>query len=315
MGGAEPSLRRSALQVAQLADGSRLDVPMIVLSGTQLRPRLVCVAGIHGDEPEGIRALMELADELNPAALKGELVLIPVANPPAFGAGSRVSPLDGLDLNRIFPGRANGSASERLAHALFERVLRGADFVFALHSWYASGEVLPYVEYGHAIAGTARASLAAARAAGFDLIRVSNWSLGLMTRVVNEAGIPAIESEIGGLGMTTQQGTARTKASVRAVMAHLGMIEDEVAPWQGRIVDQFELTSPCGGFLEVAVSLGTELRAGEEFGFIRALDGSILERITLARPGLLAAVRRAARVQPGEHLARLFTDHYGPEAP
>ena len=305
---------RSQLQVTRIADGSRLEVPMIVLAGMQSRPRLVCVAGIHGDEPEGMRALMELADELDPTKLKGELVLIPVANPSAFGAGSRVSPLDGLDLNRIFPGRANGSASERLAHALFEQVLSKADFVFALHSWYSSGEVLPYVEYGHAIAGTARASLAAARAAGFDLIRVSNWSPGLMTRMVNEAGIPAIESEIGGLGMATRQGTARTKASVRAVMAHLGMIEDEVAPWHGRIVDQFEVMSPCGGFLEVAASLGTELKEGEEFGFIRALDGSILERITLARPGLLAAVRRAARVQPGELLARLFTNHEGPEA-
>ena len=130
------SLRRSQLQVTRIADGSRLEVPMIVLAGMQSRPRLVCVAGIHGDEPEGMRALMELADELDPTKLKGELVLIPVANPSAFGAGSRVSPLDGLDLNRIFPGRANGSASERLAHALFEQVLSKADFVFALHSWY-----------------------------------------------------------------------------------------------------------------------------------------------------------------------------------
>jgi predicted deacylase len=257
---------------------------------------------------------MELADEVEPAWLKGQLVLVPVANPTAFAAASRSSPLDGLDLNRIFPGWENGSASERLAHVLFEHVLGGADFVFALHSWYASGEVVPYVEYGHAISATAGESLAAARAAGFELIRISNWPEGLMTRVVNEAGIPAMESEIGGLGVVTKDGTQRSKASVRALMVHLGMIEGETPQWRGRIVEQFELVSPCGGFLDVNLPLGAELKPGDTFGFIRALDGSLLERITLTRPGFLAAVRRAARVQPGERIARLFQDYQGPEA-
>jgi predicted deacylase len=300
--------------VTTLADSSHLELSIIVLSGARSGPKLVCVAGIHGDEPEGMCALMELADELDPTSIKGQLVLVPVANPPAFGAASRVSPLDGADLNRIFPGREDGSASERLAHTLFDCVLRDADFVFALHSWYASGEVLPYVEYGHSIPDTARASLAAARAAGFDLIRISDWPEGLMTRVVNEAGIPAIESEIGGLGIVSPEGTQRSKASVRALMAHLGMAEGDAVPWRGRIVEQFEIASPCGGFLEVPPLLGAELREGDTLGLVRALDGSVLERITMTRPGLLGAVRRAARIQPGERIARLFTDCHGPEA-
>src|SRR4051794_27343226 len=95
---------RRTLPIALLADGSRLELPIVVLAGSAPRPRLVCVAGIHGDEPEGMLALMQLADELDPARINGELVLVPVANPPAFGAGTRTSPLDGIDLNRIFPG-------------------------------------------------------------------------------------------------------------------------------------------------------------------------------------------------------------------
>ncbi len=307
------SFERRPLHVATLADGSRLDVPMIVLAGTAARPRVVCVAGIHGDEPEGMRALMELADEVDPAALRGQLVLVPVANPTAFAAASRVSPMDGLDLNRIFPGRADGSVSERLAHTLFEQILRGADFVFALHSWHASGEVLPYVEYGHVIPATAQASLDAARAGGFELIRISDWPQGLMTRVVNEAGIAAMESEIGGLGMATPQGTERTKLSIRGLMAHLGMLDRQAAPWRGRIVDQFEIFAPCGGFLNIVPPLGAELSAGDTLGCVRSLDGSVIERIEVPRAGLLAAVRRAARVQPGERIARLFTDYTGAE--
>lgn len=135
-----------------------------------------------------------------------------------------------------------------------------------------------------------------------------------MTRVVNEAGIPAIESEIGGLGIVSPEGTQRSKASVRALMAHLGMAEGDAVPWRGRIVEQFEIASPCGGFLEVPPLLGAELREGDTLGLVRALDGSVLERITMTRPGLLGAVRRAARIQPGERIARLFTDCHGPEA-
>lgn len=200
-------IERRTLPVALLADGSCLGVPIITLTGRSPGPHLVCTAGIHSDEPQAMRALMELAGELDPAAITGALVLVPVANPPAFGAVTRTSPLDGMDLNRIFPGRRDGTASERLAHTLFEQVLRSADFVLALHSWFRSGEVLPYVEYGHAIAATAGRSLAAAR------------------------------------------------------------------------------------------------------------DGSLRERIVLDRPGLLAAVRRAPNLQPGGHVARLFTDFSGREVP
>lgn len=307
------SLERRPLHVTTLADGSRLDVPIIVFSGTTEHPHVVCVAGIHGDEPEGMRALMELADEIDPASLRGRLVLIPVANPPAFAAASRVNPMDGLDLNRIFPGRADGSVSERLAHTLFEQILCGADFVFAIHSWNASGEVLPYVEYGHAIRATAEASLAAGRAAGFELIRVSRWPHGLMTRVVNEAGIAAMESEIGGLGMTTSQGTERTKLSIRGVMAHLGMVDGQAAPWRGRIVDQFEMFAPCGGFLTIVPPLGAELSAGDTLGYVRSLNGAVVEKIEVPRRGMLAAMRRAARVQPGERIARIFFDYIGEE--
>jgi predicted deacylase len=98
-------------------------------------------------------------------------------------------------------------------------------------------------------------------------------------------------------------------------MVHLGMLEGEVAPWRGRVVEQFEVAAPCGGFLDVRLPLGAELQAGDTFGFVRRLDGEVRVRITLDRPGLLAAVRRAPSVQPGERIARLFTDFGGPEVP
>jgi predicted deacylase len=92
------------------------------------------------------------------------------------------------------------------------------------------------------------------------------------------------------------------------------MLEGAVAPSQGRIVDQFELATPCGGFLDIAVPLGVELDAGDTLGLIRALDGAVRDRIVMPRRGLLGAVRRAPRVQPGERIARLFIPYQGVEA-
>src|SRR5438094_500240 len=100
----ERSRRTYDLEIVGLGDGSTLRVPVNVLFGAKSGPCLVLVAGIHGDEAEGILALAELWEELDVAAISGRVVIVPVANPSAFAAGRRCSPLDDLDLNRIFPG-------------------------------------------------------------------------------------------------------------------------------------------------------------------------------------------------------------------
>ena len=120
--------------MSTLADGSTVRLPLLVAAGRSPRPRLVITAGIHGDEYEGPRAITDLLGTLDPAALEGTVVAVPVANPPAFAAGTRTSPLDGLNLARIFPGDPDGTISQRIAYTLVERIVRGADLLVDLHS-------------------------------------------------------------------------------------------------------------------------------------------------------------------------------------
>lgn len=141
------SLHAFDFAVVRLADGPWLTVPVKVAVGNRPRPRLVALAGIHGDEPQGMVSLLDFWDTCDPGRLQGTVILVPVANPPAFAAHQRRSPLDGLDLNRTFPGKADGTPSERLAYRLLHEVITGSDFVFTLHSWYATGMVVPYVEF------------------------------------------------------------------------------------------------------------------------------------------------------------------------
>ena len=295
------------LDVARLADGTPLRLPVNIVVGRADGPCLVLVAGIHGDESEGVLALMELWSELDPASFTGRVVLVPVANPPAFAAHRRTSPLDGLDLNRIFPGKADGSPSERLAHRLFDSVLRHCDFLFSLHSWYSAGVVLPYVEFKHNL-GTAHASLEAAKASGFDLIRISEWSPGLMTRVVNEAGIPGMEAEIGGTGISTPENRALYKSRIRALMGHLGMAASPqpTNPW--RLVDHIDLMAPDGGALMITTRLGAEVAAGEKLAQISDLHNRPLAEVRSPSNGLVGAMRLAGSVQSGELVFRIFRD-------
>src|SRR5919108_584881 len=90
-------------------------------------PRLAVVAGVHGNEFPGPLAVGRLSRSLRPEGLAGTVVLVPVANPLAFDAGTRVSPEDGVNLNRVFPGSADGSLTERLAWALVEGIVQDAD--------------------------------------------------------------------------------------------------------------------------------------------------------------------------------------------
>jgi predicted deacylase len=314
-----PDLTRRAidLDVILLGDGSVLRVPINIVAGKGHHPCLVAVAGIHGDEYDGIHALLELWDELEATDLVGRLVMVPSANPPAFAGSRRCSPLDNLDLNRIFPGKVSGLPSEQTAHFLFESVVKRANFVFSMHGWTAYGSVVPYVEFNHIEASTARASFDAAAAAGFKIIRISNWPPGLMTRVANEAGIPGIEAEIGGKGITTAENRALYKCYLRRLMAHLGMLRTPAdrgvpPPEPPRIVEHFDITSPIGGVVSLETHIDTEVRGGQRLATIKDFHCRVLHEVIAPAPGLVGMARVCGSVQPGELMFRIFRDVTNP---
>ncbi|TMI82994.1 MAG: DUF2817 domain-containing protein, partial [Bacillati bacterium ANGP1] len=213
--------------VAPIADGSWVTVPVKVAVGTRRRPRFVAIAGIHGDEPDGMLALLDFWDRLQSADLRGTIILVPVANPPAFAHHQRRNPLDNLDLNRSFPGHIDGTPTERLAYRLVHDILKGADFLFTLHSWYASGMVAPYVEFPEGASDVAVRSRQAAVAAGFTRLRAGGWPQGVLGLTAVEMGIPVLEAEIGGQGMSTRENRAAYADHLARLLQHLGISEGD----------------------------------------------------------------------------------------
>jgi len=300
------SRHRFAYRVSPMPDGSHLSIPVLVMVGTAHRPRMVCVAGVHGNEHEGVTALLELWDEIEPEDLNGVLVMTPVANPPAFRAGTRRNPEDMVDMNRVFPGKDDGNITEQLAYRLFHGVVVGADLLLSMHGWTDDAMVVPYAEYPRESPVT-EASRAAAFAFGLKYVEAFDWPHGLLAAACNRAGMPAIEPEIGGLGCTIPERRSLYKRGVRNLMKHLGILSGEPeVPTSVRHVKRTMLHAPVGGIIRRHAELEDEVNAGEPILTITDLTGSPLAQIESPLDGFVASQRLRASVSPGELVAVIF---------
>jgi predicted deacylase len=306
-----------ALPAYTAGDGSDVTVPVQVLAGRGPSPVTLLIAGIHGDEPEGSLALHHLWRSLQPDDLRGRLILVPVAHPSAFLANQRLSPLDGKDMNRSFPGDPTGSPTLRLAHALYHQVVRQAEFIFSMHSWSRHGETQPYVEGPDAGMATAATCWAMAAGAGFSRIRIVDWPKGLLVRCANAAGIPAIEAEIGGGGVSRPDSQALYRDRLAGLLHHLNMIEGPGPASEGapRTYSARHVPAPAGGLLACAVGLGDTVAAGQTLATLQRLDGSLIGEIAAPVDGMVAVRWRWATVQPGDITFTLFVPAESPAKP
>jgi predicted deacylase len=122
------------LEFCPSGSGESLGIPVLIASGRQPGRTLVVFAGVHGDELEGVQAIHEVFENLNVESMNGRLIAVPVANLPAYRAARRTSPVDSLNLARTFPGKRDGTVTERLAFYLSEYIISHADFFIDLHS-------------------------------------------------------------------------------------------------------------------------------------------------------------------------------------
>ena len=286
-----------------LTDGSRVKIPLTRIFGHTPRPRVVVVAGVHGDELVGPHALVELAHELVPNALRGTVVLVPSANPLAFAAGLRRAPDDDLDLNRIFPGKCGGSATERIAHSLVTSVAGDADMVIDLHSAGREGDLVPLSGFREAHDDCARRSARAAAAFGLEYDWMMRWSPGTLSTWANQQGIPAVGCEVGGRGIATREQIDLYKAGVIRCLRHLGMLEPplEVA-LPPKVWTQEYLTAPCSGLLEVLVEPGQAVASGETLARVRDLWGNVCGNIAAPRDGTIMYTRAMQSVDEGKNV-------------
>ena len=251
-------------------------IPVSLVRGSAPGPVLALVAGTHGYEYPGISALQRLRQSVDPRALRGTLVLVHIANPPSFyGRTIYTSPADGKNLNRVFPGRPDGTLSERIAHAITTEVIAKADYLVDLHAGDGNEALRPYVYMP--VTGDARLDAATrgmALAFGLDhvVIDAARVRPGEATQFVDQTalarGVPAITTETGQLGQNDEHSIALAEHGIRNLMRHLGMIDGkaETNPGVVWLSDYEVIRSPANGVFRPAVRDGYAVAQGGLLG-------------------------------------------------
>jgi predicted deacylase len=291
-------------------------VPLIVVNGVRPGPRLCLTAGVHAAEYPGIDAVMQTAQSLDPGELTGSVVAVPVVNPPMFQRRSGfLSPIDGLNLNRTAPGRADGTISEILADVLLQEVIGACQYHIDCHGGDL-GEILwPYS--GYALTGDPERDRQ-----GETLARL--WSprivalyregsplpptMGSITSQAARQGIVSILAEAGSNGTLDPADVAIHQRGMRNVMRHLGMIpgEPEAAAETIHPTGQFVVSAQRGGLLRLSIGIGAELSEGQEIGTVVNLFGEVVERLHAPSAGIARLIWAYKAVNTGDPVVKCW---------
>jgi predicted deacylase len=270
---------------------------------------VLVTAGIHGDEYEGPAAVAQFVAGLDTSKLCGSLTAIPVANPPAFLAGTRTNP-DGMNLARCFPGNCQGKPTERLAAALFDNLAGDLDFLIDLHSGGVEYLFLPVAGfYGDPHAGNP--SFQAARQFGLPSLWKLPETAGVLSCEASRRGAVAIGNEYLGAGQLSLEGVTAYAEGIQRCLSGWNIYNSpcEPPPHQRLLVGDWQLASQSGIFRS-HLALGCRVRAGERIGFTSGIDGTIVEEFFAPSDGILGGLRSKAYIREGNWAVLVQQESY-----
>ena len=305
---AEPGTKASGyVPAVNRVDGTTLGIPVVVVNGQKDGPVLLVDGAIHGDEPEGTLAILSLFKKLDPARLRGAVIGVPVLNVGAYEAMARGNPRDThtYDMNRIYPGRAEGFLTDRIASVHNSVIGALADMEISIHS----GGNICYLAETIFVAANHDASFELARAMGpeWPIILETPHPQGTPMAAMLGRGKPALTVELGGAAIGMPD--ALTKAStviedaLMNVLCHYGMLDGQAlyapAVWRGR---QKVVQAGRSGVLlpSPALRFKTPIRKGEVLLDIADLLGNPIERLAAPCDGTLFGMRTYPSVTAGD---------------
>lgn len=279
---ATPGMRADGfLEIGDMLDGTPLRIPVSLVNGREPGPTMYLQAASDGDELNGIAVARRVLTRLDPTILKGRVIAVLLVNPPAFHAGQAANPIDGKKMNRCFPGRKDGTSSERIAYRLFHSAVLQSDYCVDLHQ----GGVRPMIDEVRVRTDRGKrihkVCLEMARVFGIGYILDCKGPDGQLARQAPERGIPTIDPELGGCHGWDEGSIQKGVTGVENLMKHYEMIPGEpVIPEKQVVVDGFlSLLANRGGFLEYRASLYDHLQKGDPLADVTDPFGNVLETI------------------------------------
>jgi predicted deacylase len=274
-------------------------------------PTVILQAGNHGDEYEGPITLGELIRELDPAMVSGRIIFLPAVNIPAVLAGRRTSPIDGLNLNRTFPGNPAGTITQQISAYVSDVIMPLGDAYVDLHSGGSSLSILPSAIIEPAADAVLRKRNIEAVLAFDAPLTVVIDNLGeprTSTATSVRAGLVTVGTEMAGAGTVSMEALEICRRGVRDVLGHFGVLPQATASSPSRPENILRIPGHDGyvlatadGVFEPFHALGMAVHAGQEAGRIHNLGDPRRPPETLfyAADGIVYGRRQPGRVVVG----------------
>ncbi len=300
-----------------LGGWANLLLPMTVLGNGQ-GPTALVMAGNHGDEYPGPVAILKLMRELKAEQIQGRLILLPALNLPAVQAATRLSPLDGKNLNRCFPGKADGTPTEMIAHYLSTVLFPRADIVIDIHTGGRSVDFVPCAHMHLVPDREQRRQMAEGTLAwnsDFAFLYTDIAGTGLLPVEAERQGKIVVTTEMGGGEPVSAAVHRLTQSGLRNVLVHFGVVEGRKQTraglgkpptrWVQALSRDDYRFAPESGIYETIVDLGAEVSRGQTVGLVHFVERPDREPAAVMAPeaGLLLATRGPSKVAQGDCVA------------
>ncbi len=310
------TVARGFLTIGETPSGP-LQIPLVIINGAADGPVLCLTAGVHATEYAPIDAVLRTVQTLDPATLRGAVLAVPVANMRMFESRHGfVSPLDGLNLNKVASGRPDGSISEILAQVLLDEVIGAAQYHIDLHAGDLGEMLLPFAGY----ANTGKPELdrvgeMLARLYAPELISIATGNGQVppfpdgIVYAASRRGVVSLFAESGGNGTLEEADVRVHLDGIDNVMKQLGMLDGQpTAPGPriagtGRVI----VRAKRAGLLRLKVAIGDRVSPGHEVAEICNVFGDVVERVTTPGTGVAGLVWAHKVVNTGDPIMRYWT--------
>ncbi len=292
-------------------------IPITIINGVNSGPVLTLHAGVHGTEYVPVITLQKLAREISPQDVKGTLIMVHIANTPAFNARAVYkSPIDNKNLNRIFPGNKTGTISEKIAYTITNEISRKSDYFIDLHGGEFNERLIDYsyYYYGCANQDLCENSKLLAHAMGnrylipFDITTMPDSVQSQYSDVeALRQGAASMIVEWGDEGKVTKEKIAQAKNGIINVMRTLGMLEGK--PFVNKhpvYLDNLQnIVSNVNGTLGILVERGERVTKGALLGYTNDYWGNLLEKYYSPISGIVITVVVGPCINKGEDVCIL----------